>query len=188
MGCSQGQSARDAPEIPTARDGSPSAGLLNPSAPSCSPSLRPPRPRRWAGGIRGKFGQRGQCGAGAGAGRAMGTRGQSCSCPPAVTHWALIAPCSGGLLAAPHQRCHVIVMREELMVKGDTTNKTSSGKLSLTGRIKGQGSGCPAAAAEAGTGSARHRGGSGGSIQWPENHPATAGPLRAGAGFRDITP
>lgn len=30
-------------------------------------------------------------------------------------------------------------MREELMVKGDTTNKTSSGKLSLMGRIKGQG-------------------------------------------------
>lgn len=29
-------------------------------------------------------------------------------------------------------------MREELMVKGDTTNKTSSGELSLTGRIKGQ--------------------------------------------------
>lgn len=59
--------------------------------------------------------------------------------PPAVTHSALIAPSSRGLLAAPHQRCHVIVMREELMVKGDTTNKTSSGKLSLMGRIKGQG-------------------------------------------------
>lgn len=58
--------------------------------------------------------------------------------PPAVTHSALIAPWSLGLLAAPHQRCHVIVMREELMVKGDTTNKTSSGELSLTGRIKGQ--------------------------------------------------
>ena len=52
---------------------------------------------------------------------------------PAVTHSVLIAPCSRRVLAALHQRCHVIVMREELMVKGDTTTKTSSGKLSAAG-------------------------------------------------------
>lgn len=32
-------------------------------------------------------------------------------------------------------------MREELMVKGDTTNKTSSGELSAARGIKGQGEG-----------------------------------------------
>lgn len=64
---------------------------------------------------------------------------------PPVTHSALIAPRSRRLLAALHQRCHVILMREELMVKGDTTNKTSWGKLSAAGGSKGRERGRPTA-------------------------------------------
>lgn len=135
MGCSQGRSIQAAPENPTAR-GWLSWGwsrLLNPPGPSCSPSLRLPRHKGWAEAIPGKLGQS----------WGWGWEGDgdlwSKLLPPAVTHSALIAPRSRGLLAAPHQRCHGIVMREELMVKGDTTNKTSSGKLSLLGRIKGHG-------------------------------------------------
>lgn len=62
---------------------------------------------------------------------------------PAVTHSALIAPRCPWLLAALHQRCHVIVMREELMVKGDTT---SLGKRSVVvgDQREGRGAGgCP---------------------------------------------
>lgn len=68
-------------------------------------------------------------------------------------------------------------MREELMVKGDTINKTSSGKLSAAGGIKGQGEGnipLPRVRAAAGDAGAQHRGGgSAHGALWPKNGPAT---------------
>lgn len=75
-------------------------------------------------------------------------------------------------------------MREELMVKGDTINKTSSGKLSAAGGIKGQGEGlshCQGSGPLLGMQVPSMGGGRDGACGalWPENHPATSGTVQA---------